>query len=156
MAILIAFLTLILVLNSLLLTLLVLIQLPKKEAGAGVAFGGGATDALFGAGSGNALTQLTKYCAGIFLGLCLLLSILNGMQHKKSSRGIQELLEKKAATSAVLPPAGNPALPSNSLLLPPTAATSGPTMSPTKQTQKQDIPPAVAPATNPAAAPKPR
>ncbi len=56
----IVFLTAIMVLDALLLILLVLIQLPKKEAGAGLAFGGAATDALFGAGSGNALTKITK------------------------------------------------------------------------------------------------
>ena len=49
----IGFLTVVLVLDSLILVLLVLVQLPKKEAGIGQAFGGGATDALFGAGSGN-------------------------------------------------------------------------------------------------------
>ena len=43
-------LTVLLVLNSVLLILLVLVQLPKKDAGAGIAFGGGAADALFGAG----------------------------------------------------------------------------------------------------------
>ena len=43
-----------------------LIQLPKKDAGAGLAFGGGATDALFGAGSGNVLTKITKYAATVF------------------------------------------------------------------------------------------
>ena len=56
-------LTFLLVLNCLLLILLVLVQLPKKDAGAGMAFGGGAADALFGAGSGNALTKITKYAA---------------------------------------------------------------------------------------------
>src|SRR5438045_8596846 len=69
-------LTVILVLDCMFLILLVLIQLPKKEAGAGVAFGGGATDALFGAGSGTALTKITKYAAGMFLGLSLVLSVM--------------------------------------------------------------------------------
>jgi preprotein translocase subunit SecG len=80
-------LTIALVLNSLLLVLLVLIQLPKKEAGAGLAFGGGATDALFGAGSGNVLTRITKYSAGIFFGLALLLSVLNTHANKLSQGG---------------------------------------------------------------------
>ncbi len=66
MAFLIAFLMLILVLDCVVLVGLVLIQLPKKEAGAGLAFGGAASDALFGAGSGNVLTKITKYAAGIF------------------------------------------------------------------------------------------
>ncbi len=68
-------LTVVLFLNSLFLILLVLVQLPKKEAGLGTAFGGGATDALFGAGAGNVLTKLTKWNAVIFLFLCLLLSL---------------------------------------------------------------------------------
>jgi len=55
--------------------LLVLIQLPKKEAGMGQAFGGGATDALFGAGSGTALTKMTKYTAVTFFVLTVLISI---------------------------------------------------------------------------------
>ena len=50
-------LTFFLVINCLLLILLVLVQLPKKDAGAGLAFGGGAADALFGAGSGNVADQ---------------------------------------------------------------------------------------------------
>ena len=59
MSFLIGLLTFILVLDCLLLTLLVLMQLPKKEAGAGLAFGGSATDALFGSGTGNVLTKIT-------------------------------------------------------------------------------------------------
>jgi len=58
------------------LVFLVLMQLPKKEAGAGLAFGGAATDALFGAGSGNVLTKATKWSAGIFFALAILLSLL--------------------------------------------------------------------------------
>ena len=73
-------LTFILVLDCLLLILLVLIQLPKKEAGIGQSFGGAATDALFGAGSGNALTKVTKYTAGIFFVLTLLISVLHAHQ----------------------------------------------------------------------------
>jgi preprotein translocase subunit SecG len=67
-------LTFILAVNCLLLILLVLVQLPKKDAGAGMAFGGGTADALFGSGSGNTLTKITKYTAVAFLGLALLLS----------------------------------------------------------------------------------
>lgn len=80
MTIFIWLLTFILVIDCLLLTLLVLIQLPKKEAGLGQAFGGGATDALFGAGSGNALTKLTKYAAATFFVLTLLISVLFNRQ----------------------------------------------------------------------------
>ena len=92
MVLFIGFLTFVLIMNCLLLMLLVLIQLPKKEAGAGIAFGGGATDALFGAGSGNALTNLTKYSAGLFMVLALLLSYLNVHNARRSARTVEELL----------------------------------------------------------------
>lgn len=62
--------------NCAFLILLVLVQLPKKDAGAGMAFGAGTADALFGAGSGNALTKITKWSAGVFIGLCLVLGRL--------------------------------------------------------------------------------
>ena len=78
-------LTIILFLTSLFLILLVLVQLPKKEAGLGTAFGGGTTDALFGAGAGNVLTQLTKYCTILFLVLCLVLSIMNKRGSEKTT-----------------------------------------------------------------------
>lgn len=61
----------ILVVDCIFLILLVLIQLPKKEAGLGVAFGGAATDALFGAGAGNAITKITKWTAACFFVLSL-------------------------------------------------------------------------------------
>lgn len=60
-----------------LLVFLILAQLPKKDAGAGLAFGGGTAEAIFGAGASTPLAQITKYCAGIFLGLALALSALN-------------------------------------------------------------------------------
>lgn len=119
MGLLIAFLTFILVLDCLLLILLVLIQLPKKEAGAGVAFGAGTTDALFGAGSGNVLTKVTKYSAAVFLGLALLLSVLN-INHgnrNKTPEGLGKELKKleqkqqraTPAPTGVTPPAAGAA-----------------------------------------------
>ena len=105
----IGFLTVILVLNCLLLILLVLIQLPKKEAGAGLAFGGAATDALFGAGSGNALTKITKYATVVFFALALVLAVLQNHYHNSNSiefkRGLQEKATQPAQGQPVLPPA---------------------------------------------------
>src|SRR3954468_15524730 len=100
----IALLTVVLVLDCLFLVLLVLVQLPKKEAGMGQAFGGAATDALFGAGSGNALTKMTKWAAGIFFGLAILLTILSNY---RSSTGGQSNLQKlmQQAPAATPPPA---------------------------------------------------
>jgi preprotein translocase subunit SecG len=101
MQLLITFLTVVLVLNCLLLMLLVLIQLPKKEAGAGLAFGGGATDALFGAGSGNALTKLTKYAAGTFLAMSVVLGIMNSNMHRRNESDVRKALAtQRPATAA--------------------------------------------------------
>ncbi len=77
--------TVALVLDCIFLILLVLVQLPKKEAGAGMAFGGAATDALFGAGSGNVLTKITKYATITFFVLTLALAVLNGMSRKSGT-----------------------------------------------------------------------
>ncbi len=103
MSLLIGFLTFILVVNCLFLILLVLVQLPKKEAGAGLAFGAGAVDTLIGAGSGNALTKLTKYASGSFLGLAVLLAVLNAQRHQAPSRSLQEQLAKKSGATPMLP-----------------------------------------------------
>ncbi|PYM13037.1 MAG: preprotein translocase subunit SecG [Verrucomicrobia bacterium] len=123
MTFLIGFLTVILVLDCLLLILLVLIQLPKKDAGAGIAFGGGATDALFGAGSGTALTKITKYAAGVFLGLSLLLSY---MRAHDSGENLEEKLRKKAASAPLVTPSATNTVASTTavpvLLLSPTNA----------------------------------
>ena len=104
----IVILTALLVLTCLVLILLVLIQLPKKDAGAGMAFGGGAADALFGAGSGNALTKITKYATVIFFVLALFLGYLQDQVHGKSSAS---LFEKQVQQKQMETPAGQPSLP---------------------------------------------
>src|SRR5215831_12135076 len=99
MAIIIGLLTLVMVLDCLVLVLLVLIQLPKKEAGAGVAFGGAATDALFGAGSGNVLTKITKYTAAIFFVMALFIGILQSRYYGQGSSKFQNLLGQTPAAA---------------------------------------------------------
>ncbi len=100
----------ILLLDCLVLVLLVLIQLPKKDAGVGVAFGAGTADALFGAGSGNALTKITKYAATMFLGLSLMLTAIQANRSKNDKTGVGEALKKVGATApATLPPVEAPA-----------------------------------------------
>jgi preprotein translocase subunit SecG len=109
MGIVIGLLSFILVLVCLLLGLLVLIQLPRKEAGFGMAFGAGAVDTLLGAGGGNALTKITKWVAGIFLGLCILLSFLNNKATSSSrgTRGVRDAADRAAVTA---PAAATPGL----------------------------------------------
>jgi preprotein translocase subunit SecG len=105
-------LTALLVLNCLLLILLVLIQLPKKDAGAGMAFGGGAADALFGAGSGNALTKITKWATVIFFAMALVLGYLEDQLHNKSSSSEfeKQVQQKQSETPVAVPPSA-PAAP---------------------------------------------
>jgi len=106
MSFLIGLLTVVVLLDCLLLILLILIQLPKKDAGAGLAFGGGATDALFGAGAGNALTKITKWSAGIFFGLSIVLSIMSVHLNKEENT----LTVPKDLSSFIKPqPAATPA-----------------------------------------------
>src|SRR5215468_1915480 len=101
--------TLLLILDSFILVLLVLIQLPKKEAGMGQAFGGTTTDALFGAGSGTALTKMTKYAAGIFFALTLLLAVMHGHASRAHSGQLQSLLKPDEKAALLPPPASKPA-----------------------------------------------
>ena len=100
-------LTALLVLNCLVLILLVLIQLPKKDAGAGMAFGGGAADALFGAGSGNALTKITKYATVIFFLLALFLGYLEDQLYNKNSASEfeKQVQQKQTESPVAMPPA---------------------------------------------------
>jgi preprotein translocase subunit SecG len=124
------------VIDCVLLVFLVLMQLPKKEAGVGVAFGGGATDALFGAGSGNVLTKATKYTAGIFFVLAIMLSVLQSRRaHQPGSDFMQRVKETQNAqptitappTPATPPPAATAppplATPTNALTIPPAEST---------------------------------
>ncbi|HWH71567.1 MAG TPA: preprotein translocase subunit SecG [Candidatus Sulfotelmatobacter sp.] len=122
MGFIIGLLTIILVLDCVALIFLVLIQLPKKEAGAGLAFGGAATDALFGAGSGTVLTKITKYAAIVFFVLAMVLSIMQSRYHRRTTSEFERRLEQPGR-----PPAGavapGPAAPAPATT--PTAPTTG-------------------------------
>ncbi|MCO5050941.1 MAG: preprotein translocase subunit SecG [Verrucomicrobiae bacterium] len=100
MGLFIGFLTGILVLDCLLLVLLVLVQLPKKEAGAGLAFGGGAADALFGAGAGNPLTKITKYSAVAFFVLLLAISLLQRGHYNTDADSFRSAIEQENQQAA--------------------------------------------------------
>ena len=116
-----------LVVNCLLLILLILMQLPKKDAGAGVAFGGAAADALFGAGSGNLLTQTTRYATIVLFALALLLGYVEGRLNAGSSGTEFEKAVQRKQTQApistqqpIAPVTTQPvASNTNDLLLPP-------------------------------------
>src|SRR5215467_6340468 len=107
MGFIIGLLTLVMVLDCLILVLLVLIQLPKKEAGAGLAFGGAASDALFGAGSGNVLTKITKYSATIFFVMAIILSLLQSRHYGRTS-AFQQKLERSGSPLSAPPVNSSP------------------------------------------------
>ena len=145
----IGLLTAVLVLTSIVLCLLVLIQLPKKEAGLGLAFGGGAADALFGAGSGNVLTKATKYAAVFFFVLCIALGILQGRYYHRNKTEFEKALQKDIAAPVVPLPSTPPA----SVPTPPKPAAESPaTVTPAATTTITTTPAAT---TTPLVVPKP-
>lgn len=97
----IGLLTFILVFICAILMVLILAQLPKKDAGAGLAFGAGTAEAIFGAGAGTPLAQITKYCAGLFLGLALTLSALNAYRSNQNIQRIEDEAARKDAAEKV-------------------------------------------------------
>jgi preprotein translocase subunit SecG len=103
MSFVIGLLTVIMVFTCILLILLVLIQLPKKEAGAGLAFGGGTTDALFGAGSGNVLTKVTKYAMGATFVLWMVLGGLQSHYFHREVTGLQDSYSQHQGKLPALP-----------------------------------------------------
>jgi preprotein translocase subunit SecG len=120
MSFVIGILTFFLVLNSGFLILLVLVQLPKKDAGAGMAFGAGTADALFGAGSGNLLTKITGWTAGILLALSLFLGMLQSKVRTESSGSdFTKMVEQKQQQA----PVSAPGLQSKPQATPPPATT---------------------------------
>jgi len=141
MSFIVAILTFFLVINCALLILLILIQLPKKDAGAGMAFGGAAADALFGAGSGNVLTKVTKYSTIIFFGLALVLGYLQNRVHnqggvlefEKQMQQKQQMQIPVSTPQPVTPPVSQPApAPANNLLTVPMSAPTNASEAPTQ------------------------
>ena len=125
-----ALLTFVLVINCLLLIFLVLVQLPKKDAGAGMAFGAGAADALFGAGSGNALTKITKYSAGALIGLCLLINLVSGNPNNDTSAADFAKKVQQKAMQGTAPATAPSAMSAQPTTTPPTAPVTTPAATP--------------------------
>ena len=135
-------LTVLLIVNCVLLVFLVLVQLPKKDAGVGLAFGGGAADALFGAGSGNVLTKITKWGTGIFFALSLILGLMEVKLNRSNTTEFEKQLQQQQSQTPLAQPPATPAsaaptasnapalllLPTNSA--PPPAAAANPSPAP--------------------------
>jgi preprotein translocase subunit SecG len=86
MGIVIGILTGILVILCIFLVLIILMQKSKQEAGLGAAFGGAATEQLFGAGTTSVLTKATIWGTAMFFVITLILAIYYSHMHKKSIR----------------------------------------------------------------------
>ena len=114
MSILLGILTFILILVSIFLILVVLAQ-KTKDGGVGSALGGGATEAAFGAETGNVLTKMTKYSAILFfvLAFALYLGRLYERKHGGASGGSMPTIAVPAtppAPTAAAPMPGSPAV----------------------------------------------
>jgi preprotein translocase subunit SecG len=127
----IGILTFFLVVNCAVLILLVLVQLPKKDAGAGLAFGGGAADALFGAGSGNALTKITKYSTIIFFALALIIGVLQDRSHQGNTTDFEKQLQQIQTQTTSQPSITPATAPKNNLLSVPLVADTNAPATPT-------------------------
>jgi len=110
MSILIGIFTVVLLFTSVFLILVVLAQKAKADGGMGAALGGGATEAAFGADTGNVLTQLTIKAAIVFFVLCfgLYLGQIYVVKHQKAA---VRALPTIAAPAVPAPAAAAPAAP---------------------------------------------
>jgi preprotein translocase subunit SecG len=103
MSLLIAIFTFVLVLVSLFLVLVVLMQKAKNDGGMGAALGGGATEATFGADTGNVLTKATINSAIAFFVLCLLLYLGHIHLHSEATTEASSALPDIEAAETALP-----------------------------------------------------
>lgn len=128
-------------LDCLFLGLLILMQLPKKEAGlGGTAFGGGAVDALIGAGAGNVLTKATKYSAIVFFVLIVSLSLLHSNYARRDVTAVSSQIEAQKSAAPQATPAPEVKLPDFTISTSTTPAVPAPTPTTTPETPAQAQP----------------
>jgi preprotein translocase subunit SecG len=110
MSILIGIFTFVLILVSVFLVLVVLAQKAKTDGGMGATLGGGATEAAFGADTGNVLSKATINAAIAFFVLTfgLYLGHIYVSKHAKTTEGQLPVIEAPA-TPAATPEAAAPA-----------------------------------------------
>jgi len=104
MGIFIGILTGILVILCILLVLIILMQKSKQDTGLGAAFGGAATEQLFGAGTTSVLTKATIWGTALFFVITLILAMYYSHEHKKSGKsriGAPPALSDSGATNVV-------------------------------------------------------
>jgi preprotein translocase subunit SecG len=94
---------------AVLMTLVILMQRPKRE-GLGASFGGGVTENIFGAQTTNVLTKFTGWLAGIFFVLTFLLGVLYAQRSSSDSSLRRELMAMPtpAPAASTAPVTGSP------------------------------------------------
>ncbi len=104
MSILIGIFTFVLILVSVFLVLLVLAQKAKTDGGMGATLGGGATEAAFGADTGNVLTKATQYAAVVFFVLTfgLYLAHIYVSKHTTATEGQLPVIEAPATPATAV------------------------------------------------------
>lgn len=140
------FLSIVLVLASLLIVLVVLLQRPKQE-GLGASFGGGMLDSSFGAHTTDVLQKATVWFAVIFFGGAMLLTVVKARQYAGIEPEAKNVLEGISTPEV---PAIPPVVPQDSptSLLPttnPDGTTPKPADAPKADAPKADAPKAAAP-----------
>lgn len=143
------FLSIVLVITSLLLVLVVLLQRPKQE-GLGASFGGGMLDSSFGAHTTDILQKATIWFSIIFFSCAMLLTVVKARELSGKQPEAKKVLEGIAAPEAPALPEIPPAVPQDSpaSLLPPTGADSSvpsPDAPPRSEPAKEEAPKADAP-----------
>jgi preprotein translocase subunit SecG len=93
--------------TSILLIGLILLQKPKNY-GAGLAFGSGMGESLFGSQVGNVLTRTTVILATVFLLNTAVLAIVVGRRHRSPSLTDRVRTTQPAARPAPMAPAAQP------------------------------------------------
>jgi preprotein translocase subunit SecG len=148
--------TAVMVLTCFVLIFLILLQLPKKEAGAGLAFGGAASDALFGAGSGTVLTKITKYLATLFFVLAVVLSLMQSCVNRRSRSDYRRLFSQPAKVPAAATAPATSTGPAPAPTPPVAAATPGSNLLMSSQTAEATNPAPTTPTNKPPAPSTPK
>jgi preprotein translocase subunit SecG len=144
MSILIGIFTFVLILISVFLVLVVLAQKAKSDGGMGASLGGGATEAAFGADTGNVLTKATINAAIAFFVLTfgLYLGHIYVSKHTKSNKNAPPMITVPAAPATTAAPAASttatPATPAMKAIPAPseTPAVSLPVTAPAEEAKK--------------------
>lgn len=76
-----------------LLTFVILIQ-ESKSTGFGATFGGDASDSLFGTSTADVLKKFTAYLIGIFMILCIVLSLWSSALGRARERSLAPKIEE--------------------------------------------------------------